>query len=239
NFFDKNYGILMCFDTSNGNVNFIVNDSLRMQEFYIYKDKRDNIYTSGSSNTCPSKFDFSGIRYEFIKSVNNGLTGINSDGNALILNKNITLTDSTGLIIGKSLSPFGTNSVKRILTDRYNQFYIYGFANDTIKFGGNKFFMENFIARITIYNPTTIIKEIEKPEQTSFYPNPCSTTLNITSNFQLNSIAFLINIQGEILSTITLTDGNNAINVSTLPKGIYLLKIQNKESVEVRKFVKE
>jgi hypothetical protein len=87
----------------------------------------------------------------------------------------------------------------------------------------------------------TFVKE-PKPERANFiiYPNPANNKITITST----------NMPPEnILVTIYNTNGNQVMNeqfrdqtqveldVSTLLKGIYLLKIQSKEGLEAKKLV--
>ena len=68
------------------------------------------------------------------------------------------------------------------------------------------------------------------------YPNPATSELNITSTTQISSIT-ITNLLGQIVYTQQQLYSQQAqINVSTLPAGIYFVKING---TEVRKFVKE
>jgi hypothetical protein len=88
-----------------------------------------------------------------------------------------------------------------------------------------------------IYNPTS-------GEVIKIFPNPASEMLNI----ELTGISQYINIsilspEGKLLQMLTASPTNytihSEVNLSQLPKGIYLLKIENDDFIEVRKFVKE
>lgn len=67
--------------------------------------------------------------------------------------------------------------------------------------------------------------EENSTDEFSVYPNPASSFVNVTANEAMSSQMF--NIYGEKVGSWQLTAGNNGINVSNLPNGIYFLKIGN------------
>lgn len=69
----------------------------------------------------------------------------------------------------------------------------------------------------------------------AIYPNPVSNTLNIDCDQEVSKIE-VFDMQGK---KMTIADNATAINVSTLDKGIYLVRIITNEGVGVRTFVKE
>ena len=70
------------------------------------------------------------------------------------------------------------------------------------------------------------------------YPNPARDILNINPNFSLISPNYSItNVLGQIIKTGSIK--NNAINISTLKKGIYLIKLTDEEETFTQKFIKQ
>ncbi|MCB9426299.1 MAG: T9SS type A sorting domain-containing protein [Flavobacteriales bacterium] len=98
---------------------------------------------------------------------------------------------------------------------------------------------------ITNNETTTIVQEhlgvsdFEFNEELTLYPNPIVERLNISSKnqTQINSIE-IYNIQGQlILSVPQFTSGS--IDISHLPKGMYLVKTKTDKGVATTKVVKE
>ncbi|WP_343328177.1 M4 family metallopeptidase [Polaribacter staleyi] len=70
------------------------------------------------------------------------------------------------------------------------------------------------------------------------YPNPAIDILNINPNFSLLSSNYSItNVLGQIISSGIIK--NNAVNISTLKKGIYLIKLTDEEETFTQKFIKQ
>ena len=87
---------------------------------------------------------------------------------------------------------------------------------------------------ITIVEKDNIVEN--KWENIQFYPNPCHTTLKITSNQSFSTYS-IKDVNGkECVSTSPFTD---CIDVSTLAKGIYFIVLQNKKKNVVQKFIVE
>jgi Secretion system C-terminal sorting domain len=85
-------------------------------------------------------------------------------------------------------------------------------------------------------NPTLNIINALKANEVSIYPNPTTTSLTIQSTDQpINQIA-ITNLLGQTVYTHEYNTEKAELNVSTLPTGIYFIKINN---TEVRKFVKQ
>lgn len=68
------------------------------------------------------------------------------------------------------------------------------------------------------------------------YPNPVKDVLNIDFNTNNTSCA-IFDMQGKLV--LELTSGNTQFNVSSLPKGLYILKITDSEKNLTYKIVKE
>jgi len=73
--------------------------------------------------------------------------------------------------------------------------------------------------------------------QVDVYPNPITEAFRIKGLVGINSI-LLTDLNGKNLIQKQISN-NEAVSISTLPKGIYVLKISNKEGVEERKIVKK
>ena len=78
------------------------------------------------------------------------------------------------------------------------------------------------------------IKETNRAA-TFIYPNPASDKINIVFNGEHSSKANIYNILGVQLNEATLAKGINTMDIKTLPKGIYFVKIEG----SAFKFVKQ
>jgi len=69
------------------------------------------------------------------------------------------------------------------------------------------------------------------------YPNPTSRVLNISVSNTLNNQPYkIIDTLGKVILKGNLNEGDNAINVAQLSKGIYYLKVSDKRAAS---FIKE
>ncbi|MDR0798699.1 MAG: GEVED domain-containing protein, partial [Dysgonamonadaceae bacterium] len=72
----------------------------------------------------------------------------------------------------------------------------------------------------------------------SIYPNPVIDELNIKNgNLKINSVQIL-DITGGIIYNLQSTI-NNSINVSSLPQGVYLIRINTDNGVKTERFIKK
>lgn len=69
----------------------------------------------------------------------------------------------------------------------------------------------------------------------SIYPNPATTILNISSDVSINK-AEVFNLIGKRVASGLV---NNSINISSLAKGVYVLKLTSGDAVATRKIIKE
>lgn len=72
----------------------------------------------------------------------------------------------------------------------------------------------------------------------SIYPNPAENVINIASekNMEIQEIN-IYNVEGRLV--INHSADSSAIDISALPKGMYILKILSKKGTEVHKFLKK
>ena len=72
------------------------------------------------------------------------------------------------------------------------------------------------------------------------FPNPANNVLNVRLGyFDTNSKVVIYSVTGSQLVNTTLTSQETAINISKLPKGMYILSINNGREVQTMKFIKE
>lgn len=73
---------------------------------------------------------------------------------------------------------------------------------------------------------------MDNSSEFSIYPNPTIGQLNISTNLSGNYLINLLDISGKTVFTRQDNFGTSQIDVSQLPKGMYILKISHKGSVE-------
>lgn len=98
---------------------------------------------------------------------------------------------------------------------------------------GNNLYLDN----IEISNTTGFI---EKPKNNGvlIYPNPTKEIINIFvgQDIEVQTLQ-IIDLQGRIVTETTLNEGNNQVNVESLPKGIYFAHIKGTTSNEIHKLI--
>ena len=74
----------------------------------------------------------------------------------------------------------------------------------------------------------------------NIYPNPSNDNITISSP-SLTGITQLsiFNVSGKKIIDRQLTVNENRIDISTLPRGVYFVRVQNEKMVEVGKMVKQ
>lgn len=70
------------------------------------------------------------------------------------------------------------------------------------------------------------------------YPNPTTDFIQI-SGLNGNTKIEIYNLSGKLLEISNMQFSSNRIDIRTLPKGIYMLKVHNQNGVEIAKFIKE
>jgi len=69
------------------------------------------------------------------------------------------------------------------------------------------------------------------------YPNPAKD--NLTIEIYKNATVEIVNLQGQIVKNITLTNYKNDIDIKKLIDGVYLIKITTDKEIIVKKFIKQ
>jgi hypothetical protein len=72
----------------------------------------------------------------------------------------------------------------------------------------------------------------------SVYPNPAKNSVNVKSEFIIQSIA-LYDVQGRLLVTKLVNESKSLIDISDKSNGIYFLKITSDKGTKVEKVIKE
>jgi hypothetical protein len=93
----------------------------------------------------------------------------------------------------------------------------------TVAGGSDNNYYFSYVEGILIISSSTAISELSA-ETISVYPNPATTTLNVSGS---TGIAYLYNLTGKLLLSQDLSQ-SNSINLSALPNSIYMLSIEGK-----------
>jgi hypothetical protein len=81
-------------------------------------------------------------------------------------------------------------------------------------------------------------KEVQSEESINIYPNPVSDYLKI-SNIEAYFDLYLIDIFGNIIQHHKLNDRNIIIDLNRINNGVYILMLQNNDTIITRKIVKQ
>ena len=86
------------------------------------------------------------------------------------------------------------------------------------------------------YNPANYV-ETQNGIKVSIYPNPAKNNLNIETP-EANSSVTIYNLNGQQIISKKQNNNNFSINISTLPEGNYIIKINTPRGTIVKKFIK-
>lgn len=86
------------------------------------------------------------------------------------------------------------------------------------------------------------VSDVTKQSELSVYPNPTNGNFNIRMTTKTNKVTTeIINLAGQIVSTNTFNVAGNkidqAINATNLPKGVYIVKINDGDSTQTKKLI--
>ena len=81
------------------------------------------------------------------------------------------------------------------------------------------------------------IHEIYNDRNFIIYPNPVIDNLTIQTKEQ--GVIEILNIEGQLMESIAVTGNKTDINVSTLPDGVYFVKMRTEKGLTVQKFIKD
>jgi hypothetical protein len=94
-------------------------------------------------------------------------------------------------------------------------------------------------ATVMYYDAPAGIRELQS-SQILIYPNPATDkiTIKILGKPAQSGLS-IVNIEGRQLITRHITEPKTQINISTLPSGVYFVRLTNERTVEVGKFIKK
>jgi hypothetical protein len=150
----------------------------------------------------------------------------------------LKLLNSAGTQVG--ISQNGSTTAESIsYTAGAGTYYAqaYGYSNATNATTCYTLKVQLGTATITGNNNT----EITKMGVLKVYPNPVTDFVNVSlvGNVDRQTTINIVNVNGTIVSTTPVTNSIQRINVAALPKGVYLIKVNNGGSALSSKFVKQ
>jgi len=120
------------------------------------------------------------------------------------------------------LAPIGSRKINlRLHSIRYN-----GTNNDG-------YYDELYLGN----TPLIVVKEINKSNTFSIYPNPTSTTITMGSTTK--GQCTILSINGKQLLQQKIAEPITTVDISNLPCGVYFVKVVEEKGVQLGKFVKQ
>ena len=86
-------------------------------------------------------------------------------------------------------------------------------------------------------NITNKIENEKIKTNIDIYPNPANDRLNI--DIEEKAQVEIINIQGQIVDSKSLTEKTNNLDISNLRSGVYTLRIKTERGIVIRKLIKQ
>lgn len=84
---------------------------------------------------------------------------------------------------------------------------------------------------------TVSIQDMVTQQQIAMYPNPATSALYI--DIKIEAQAMVYNTTGQLMQQATITPGNNTINTSALPAGMYYIQLQGGSVNATGSFIKQ
>lgn len=116
-------------------------------------------------------------------------------------------------------------------------------ACETFSYGEVEDYTVNVLSSATSYKVTGINAEElgnEAPTSISVYPNPAESRITVKVNCNLsNSLVSIFNSTGALVKTEYMSSDEKEINISELPAGIYIIKVDDSKEPFISRFVKK
>lgn len=77
-----------------------------------------------------------------------------------------------------------------------------------------------------------------KSMELNIYPNPANDYIDIVNENE-NAIAYLLDINGRTISEVNLTKSNNRMDLTSIPAGVYIVKVIDGNQVKTTKLLKK
>ena len=140
------------------------------------------------------------------------------------------IVDSTGTTIGTIVHSAGTSNINFMQPLSAGNYYLQIYGKPTTTSYLQPY---NFILMDEAYG----IPVINNNNNLLVYPNPA--TNNVTIENSQKAIIDILNIQGQTILQQTTHQGKTNIDISSLAKGVYILRLFSNEKTEVTRLVKE
>jgi hypothetical protein len=83
----------------------------------------------------------------------------------------------------------------------------------------------------------SVTESLGKNDDIKIYPNPA--TSNFTILIPEKAIMEISNMEGQLIKTFTASGNNTNVDISSLPCGVYIVKVKTEKGIAVKKFIKE
>ena len=95
----------------------------------------------------------------------------------------------------------------------------------------------SYTYKVTIISDPTGIEERQKVKRIKVFPNPANSRLHFNGDIQVQTVKIYSSVSG-LIRIIETNSNKGVIDVSNLPKGIYIIEFLDKETDDFRKFIK-
>ena len=115
-------------------------------------------------------------------------------------------------------------------------YYRYTFVSDSIQTNQEGWMLDN----LALIDHTESIQNIVSRDEITVYPNPAYGTIsvdckNVTGEMDVS----VYNIQGQLLLERKIHENKGDINISSLDKGIYIVKVLSRDNYRARMIIKD
>ncbi|MDO5614996.1 MAG: zinc-dependent metalloprotease [Cruoricaptor ignavus] len=223
-----------------------------------FNENRPNSFTINSPERVSIKLSRSGTLANTTENVENTLQDITIETIGNVGNpppyKSFSVVDKNGIIVGFYSV---TSEFKNAISD-LGEFRIYGIASkESTSILHNNYQGKNFYEEILkpiLYNENSTLIASSEPlyvyildknenlavtsetvskSDISVYPNPANNYIYI--KLKNNNVLKIYNTSGQLVHSATLSKGENKIDISTFPPGIYLLTTSSGNSLKIIK----
>jgi hypothetical protein len=98
------------------------------------------------------------------------------------------------------------------------------------------------IGKATVMKFDSVFVGINEQQESRFslYPNPATDKITIEISRETEgSKLFIVNVEGQVQLEQKITQSKTQIDISTLPSGVYFVRLINDNTVEIGKLIKQ